>query len=258
MARARVDMHRLQELVRLHRMGVSVRESARRLKMGRDTHREYCKILAAAELLSGDGTMIPDLAVLRAAVKSVIETNPRLEQASSVETHGDAIREMLSIGARPKAIFDALVLRDPEFRGSLSAVKRLCAREAKRRGIRAEEVAIPVETAPGEVAQVDFGYVGMIRDNKSNELRRAWVFVMTLAFSRHMFAKIVFDQKLETWQQLHVDAFAYFGGSAGLNKAPSWLTFGTTSGPARGFRIRRLCTPSHRGQPPRPSGIRAA
>ena len=205
-------MHRLQELVRLHRMGVSVRESARRLKMGRDTHREYCKILAAAELLSGDGTMIPDLAVLRAAVKSVIETNPRLEQASSVETHGDAIREMLSIGARPKAIFDALVLRDPEFRGSLSAVKRLCAREAKRRGIRAEEVAIPVETAPGEVAQVDFGYVGMIRDNKSNELRRAWVFVMTLAFSRHMFAKIVFDQKLETWQQLHVDAFAYFGG----------------------------------------------
>lgn len=25
-------------------------------------------------------------------------------------------------------------------------------------------------------------------------------------------------------------AFAYFGGSAGLNKAPSWLTFGTTSG----------------------------
>lgn len=116
--------------------------------------------------------MIPDLAALRAAVKAVIETNPRLEQASSLETHGAAIREMLSLGARPKAIFDALMLRDSEFRGSLSAVKRFCAREAKRRGIRAEDVAIPVETVPGEVAQADFGYIGMIRDTKSNEPRR--------------------------------------------------------------------------------------
>jgi transposase len=205
-------MHRLQELVRFHRLGLSAREAARRLKMGRDTYREYSKILETAGLLEGAATEIPELAVLRGAIEVVLAKNPKLARSSSVESHGDAIVEMLAIGARPKAIFDALVLRDPDFRGSLSAVKRYCAREKRCCGPRAEDVAIPVETAPGEVAQVDFGYVGMIRDNKTNEVKRAWVFVMTLAFSRHMFAKVVFDQKLETWQRLHVDAFAYFGG----------------------------------------------
>ncbi len=213
MARTRVDMHRLQELVRLHRLGVSGREVARRLKMGRDTHRDYFKILSAAGLVDGDPQAVPELAVLRGVVEVVLAKNPKLAQSSSVESHGDAIREMLALGARPKAIFDTLVLRDSAFQGSLSAVKRFCAREAKRRGPRAEDVAIPVDTEPGEVAQVDFGYVGMIRDTKSNTLRRAWVFVMTLAFSRHVFAKVVFDQKLETWQRLHVDAFQYFGGA---------------------------------------------
>ena len=43
-------------------------------------------------------------------------------------------------------------------------------------------------------------------------LRRAWVFVMVLGYSRHLFAQIVFDQKAETWVRLHVEAFTKFGG----------------------------------------------
>ena len=35
---------------------------------------------------------------------------------------------------------------------------------------------------------------------------------MTLAFSRHMYVDLVFDQKVETWIRLHVRAFEYFGG----------------------------------------------
>jgi hypothetical protein len=34
-------MHRLQELVRLHRLGVTERRAARELRMGRNTAREY-------------------------------------------------------------------------------------------------------------------------------------------------------------------------------------------------------------------------
>lgn len=36
---------------------------------------------------------------------------------------------------------------------------------------------------------------------------------MVLGHSRHMFCKVVFDQKIETWLELHVEAFDFFGGS---------------------------------------------
>ncbi len=87
----------------------------------------------------------------------------------------------------------------------------MCLRLAREAGPKPEDVAIPVETAPGEVAQVDFVYAGKIYDPERGVLRRAWLFVMALGFSRHMFCDLVFDQKVETWIRLHVDAFEYFG-----------------------------------------------
>jgi transposase len=69
-----------------------------------------------------------------------------------------------------------------------------------------------VTTGPGEIAQVDFGYAGRLFDPDTQTHRRAWIFVMVLGYSRHMVADIVFDQTAETWQQLHVDAFARLGG----------------------------------------------
>jgi len=51
-----------------------------------------------------------------------------------------------------------------------------------------EDVTIPVETAPGLIAQVDFGYVGFVVDPATGEPRKAWVFLMILGFSRHFFA----------------------------------------------------------------------
>jgi hypothetical protein len=47
-------MHRLQELVRLHRMGTGAREVARLLAMSPNTERVYREALQKAELLAGD------------------------------------------------------------------------------------------------------------------------------------------------------------------------------------------------------------
>jgi transposase len=91
-------------------------------------------------------------------------------------------------------------------------VKRVWRQWKKARGVRAEDVAIPVEPAPGEIAQVDFGYVGVLVDPKTGKPRRAWVFTLVLGYSRHLFAKVVPDQRAETWVQLHVEAFAELGG----------------------------------------------
>ena len=95
-------------------------------------------------------------------------------------------------------------------------MKRLCQRIRRKRGVRAEDVIIPVASAPGQVAQVDFGFVGRLADPGTGELRKAWVFLMVLGHSRHMFAKIVFRQDTVTWLQLHVDSFHHFGGVPGV------------------------------------------
>ncbi|MBK8180457.1 MAG: hypothetical protein IPK67_16510 [Planctomycetes bacterium] len=52
-------MHRLQEVIRLHRMGESVRRIARQLAMGRNTIREYLGVVSTAGLLEGLPTPFP-------------------------------------------------------------------------------------------------------------------------------------------------------------------------------------------------------
>jgi transposase len=59
---------------------------------------------------------------------------------------------------------------------------------------------------------VDFAYVGEVLEPVSGVRRKAWVFVMTLGYSRHFFARVVYDQSVPTWLDLHVRAFAFFRG----------------------------------------------
>ncbi len=214
MAGKTVDMHRLQELVRLHRLGKKVRDVAVLLKMGRSTEQKYRKALETAGLLEGDPQVLPELHVLRTAVDSDSGDTKSVpgQEASTVEPWRPQVVEMLERGAQPKAIYDCLRLTDEDFRCGLSSVKRFCARLRKAKGISPDDVAIPVETLPGQVAQVDFGYVGRIYDSATGKRRKAWIFIMTLGFSRRMFASLTFDQKVETWLTCHIAAFEHFGG----------------------------------------------
>jgi transposase len=75
-----------------------------------------------------------------------------------------------------------------------------------------KEVYVRVHTEPGEELQVDFGSIGQIFDPKTGKTRNGYVFVATLGYSRHQYAEIVFDQKINTWIGLHQRAFAFFGG----------------------------------------------
>jgi transposase len=208
-------MDRLQELVRLHRMGSGGREVARLLGMSPNTERAYRLALEAAGLLQGPVADLPTLEKLKAAVEDRLPRKLPPQQTSSVEGWLARIEELRKEDLGPRAIYDRLRLEDEQFRevgATLSAVKRLCLRLKRARGVQAEDVAIPVETRPGEVAQVDFGYVGKLYDPRARVLRKAWVFVMVLGYSRHMVARIVFDQTVETWLRLHVEAFEELGG----------------------------------------------
>jgi hypothetical protein len=69
-----------------------------------------------------------------------------------------------------------------------------------------------MEVEPGKQAQVDFGDVGMMVDPLTGKLRKAWVFIMTLSYSRHRFVRFIFRQDVAHWIDCHIRAFEYFGG----------------------------------------------
>jgi transposase len=66
------------------------------------------------------------------------------------------------------------------------------------------------ETPPGKQAQVDWGHVGQVIVGQ--ELSKLSGFVLTLGYSRAMFADIALDRRLVTFLRLHEEAFAYLGG----------------------------------------------
>lgn len=92
------------------------------------------------------------------------------------------------------------------FTGSYDTVKKYISSIKKN-----SKIYMVLTSLPGEEAQVDFGYIGMIK-NTSGKYQKAWIFVMELSYSRYMYACIVFDQKVTTFIDCHKKAFKYFGG----------------------------------------------
>ena len=70
MSAERIDMHRLQELVRLHRLGHDTRTVARLLGMSPNTERDYRLLLKPHGLLQGDPKQLPELLDLQELVRA--------------------------------------------------------------------------------------------------------------------------------------------------------------------------------------------
>ena len=152
MSKGRIEMHRLQDLVRLHRQKTGARETARLLGMGPNTERQYREAIAKAGLLDGAAGTLPSLEELKAAVIAAHPPALPPQQVTSLERYREVIVAHVEKGLGPRAIFDRLRMEHADFDGSHSAVKRLFRALRRARGVQAEDVAIPVETAAGEIA----------------------------------------------------------------------------------------------------------
>jgi transposase len=151
-------------------------------------------------------------------------------------------------------------LKERGYGGSYSSVRRY----VRRLEPATPEVTVRVETRPGEEAQVDFGYAGRMLDPETGKLRKCWVFVLTLSWSRHQYVEFVWDQKVEIWLRLHRNAFTFFQGvpervvidnlKAGISKAcwhePEAQSAYRECAEHYGFLIRpcRIRTPRHKGK----------
>jgi transposase len=199
----RLHMNEIRELVYRFRQGQGVREIARALGFSRNTVRKYRAAAARRGLLAAEGEL-PEGATLEGLLGPVAAARPA---GGTVEPYGAVVAELAAAGVEMMAIWQRL-RQEHGYTGSYSSVRRYVGR---LRPAGAEAVC-RVETSPGEEAQVDFGWAGPQWDGSGGRRRRAWVFVMTLSWSRHQYVEFVFDQTIQTWLSCHERAFAWFGG----------------------------------------------
>lgn len=205
MAGRRKNVLDVREIVRRLKIGQSERVIAQELLASRNSIGKYKKLAMQEGWLSRADLPTPGEIELRIAARqpNAIVFGP----CSTVEPYREKVAKLYQAGVEIMAIW-GLLKEQNQFTGSYEAVKRF----VRRLPQPPPEAFVRVETDPGEEAQVDFGYAGMMFDPKTGRLRKAWVFVMTLCWSRHQYAEIVFDQKVETWIALHIRAFEFFGG----------------------------------------------
>ena len=68
------------------------------------------------------------------------------------------------------------------------------------------------DTAPGEVAELDFGRLGLVHDPETGRRRTVWALIVVLGYSRHSFVWPTFSQKLEDVIAGLEAAWSFFGG----------------------------------------------
>jgi transposase len=68
------------------------------------------------------------------------------------------------------------------------------------------------DCAPGELAEVDFGRLGLIPDPETGRRRTARALIVTLGYSRHQYVHVTFSQKIPDLIEGLEDAWSFFAG----------------------------------------------
>ena len=112
MAASTVGTHRLQEFVRLHRMGRCAREVCRLLRMGRTTEWRYRKVFQDAGVLQSAANELPAVEVLKAASRAVVAAaaaQQEIPSASPGATRSSRCLERGGSGRAAGGLLEAVV-----------------------------------------------------------------------------------------------------------------------------------------------------
>lgn len=169
------EVRRLKEVE-----GLSERNIAERLNISRGKVRRG---LAGLPLQREPRQVISKLDQFKRAIAELLETYPKLS------------------GVR---IFEKI--KDLGYSGGTTILREYL---ADLRGLH-REAFVRYETAPGEEAQVDWGYFGTLPFG--NMHRKISFFVMVLSYSRKIYVEFTVSQALDVFLQCHLNAFKYFGG----------------------------------------------
>lgn len=203
MANRRFEMFQYQQILFHMRSGESDRDLAKAGVVGRRKAGEVRKEANAQGWLD-PARPLPSEAEL---ARAFAQRSQQAGNGSSAAPYRAQIQAWVAEGIDCTTIHRALA-RNHGFAGSYSAVRRFVQSLPNDQA----KATVILDFAPGEAAQVDFGAGPKLIDLYTGEVRSSWFFIMTLCYSRHQYAEIVWDQKVATWLACHRRAFEWFGG----------------------------------------------
>lgn len=202
MGKRRFEMYQYRQIIVRLRSGDSMRGIGRTGLADRKTVRRVRDIANKQGWLDTKCEIPNDEVLVKflGQPKSLSKSQLILPHQSQVETwHRQGIQV---------STIHAALQREHGFTGSYNAVQRYI-KKLKDTSI---DVTTILEFKPGECAQVDFGAGPKFINETTGEIISTWIFVMVLAWSRHLYAEIVLRQDVETWLGCHRRAFEWFGG----------------------------------------------
>ena len=210
MARRVIHMNEVMEILFQWHQGASIKGVTRSLGYDRKTVRRYVR--AAQDVGLKREEPFPDEQEMLGKLKALLERSTLARERPAKEKlrgYRDEIEKLLTEKEMTAKQVMRLLAERHELKVSYASVLRYVGEEFN---LGRPEATVHLETGPGEEAQVDFGYVGRMRDPESGKDRKTWCFVMTLSHSRHRFVRFVFSQDSPTWLDCHVRAFEFFHG----------------------------------------------
>jgi len=204
-------MNEVVETIYQWHKGMKIQNISRSLGLDRKTVRKYVRIAGSLGIAQGGGPA-PDEQELVGKLKGLLGA-----QACSFETpaldlinrHKHEIAKLLDSGQGTGKQVWRLLKENHGIRVGYSTIKRYLRSEF---AFGRTKATVRIETPPGQEAQVDFGYAGLMNDPETKKRRKTWAFIMTLSSSRHKFVRFVFHQDVGMWLDCHERAFAFFGG----------------------------------------------
>jgi transposase len=135
----------------------------------------------------------------------IIERQTR-RKASELDVHKEQIEKWLEADITRVRIYQKL----QEGNRIKSTYANLC--DYIKKHVPSVMKAFGVQnTAPGEEAELDFGYLGMLAGKDGRKVK-TWGLAVILSYSRVGYYAICYDQKLDTLCSELKQAFMYFGG----------------------------------------------
>ena len=122
----------------------------------------------------------------------------------------DYLRERIAAFPELTAVRLTREIRERGYSGAYTAVKRFAA--AIRPNNQPKPFEVRFETPPGYQAQVDFARFVTTFTDEPEMSRIVWLFSLVLGYSRHIFARFVMHQDLQTLLRCHMLAFSAIGG----------------------------------------------
>ncbi len=204
MAGKRCKVLDIREMLRCMRQGRSNRRIAAIIGCSRNTVRNYRTWLKSEGLLTSE-VALPTAAELQARLPAVGKD----QSHPALMPYKKEIEQAILAPLQMSVAWRRFGERHPALRVGYATFRRFVRRYVKP---STPTPVMRIETHAGEQAQVDFGYAGLMPRRAGETPRKTWVFVMTLAFSRHQYVEHVQDQSVSTWLRLHRNAFEFFGG----------------------------------------------